>query len=73
MNTFYAAYLYLLMVVWVVLQVFWPANPRVVVIELWAVEAFVFRLLLLLLYVSSCYVPSIALLDIVKILLYLVL
>jgi hypothetical protein len=28
MNTFfYMAYLYLLMVVWVVLQVFWPANP----------------------------------------------
>jgi hypothetical protein len=26
MNTFCMAYLYLLMVVWVVLQVFWPAN-----------------------------------------------
>jgi hypothetical protein len=38
------AYLYLLMVVWVVLQVFWPANPS----ALWAVEALVFRLLLLL-------------------------
>jgi hypothetical protein len=26
-NTFCMAYLYLLMVVWVVLQVLWPANP----------------------------------------------
>jgi hypothetical protein len=26
MNTFYMAYLYLLMVVWVVFQVFWPPN-----------------------------------------------
>jgi hypothetical protein len=43
------AYLYLLMVVWVVLQVLWPAKSiSVVVIELWAVGAFVFRLLLLL-------------------------
>jgi hypothetical protein len=30
--------LYVLMMVWVVLQVLWPAS--VVVIELWAVEAF---------------------------------
>jgi hypothetical protein len=43
------AYLYLLMVVWVVLQVFLACKSiSVVVIELWAVEAFVFRLLLLL-------------------------
>jgi hypothetical protein len=48
MNTLYMAYLYLLIVVWVVLQVLWPANPSASLIELWAVEAFVFRLLLLL-------------------------
>jgi hypothetical protein len=43
------AFLYLLLVVWVVLQVFlaW-LSISVVVIELWAVEAFVFLLLLLL-------------------------
>jgi hypothetical protein len=32
------AHLYLLMMVWVVLQALWPA--RFVVIELWAAEAF---------------------------------
>jgi energy-coupling factor transporter transmembrane protein EcfT len=31
-------HLYLLMVVWVVLQALWPAS--IVVIELWSVEAF---------------------------------
>jgi hypothetical protein len=36
----------ILVVVWAVLQVLWPANPSAV-IELWAVEAFVLRLLLL--------------------------
>jgi hypothetical protein len=34
------AHLYLLVVVWVVLQVLWPANPSASLIELWAVEAF---------------------------------
>jgi hypothetical protein len=33
------AHLYLLMVVWVVLQVLWPANPSASWWELWAVEA----------------------------------
>jgi hypothetical protein len=46
--------LYLLMMVWVVLQSLWPAS--VVLIELWAVEAFCLRPVIILSLLRGYYV-----------------